>query len=53
MNARPSLLAPDRRLGSDPAPVRVARDRCEVVEQPREIVVDAAAAFADDLPGPG
>jgi hypothetical protein len=53
MNARPSLLAPDRRLDSDPAHVRVARDRCGVVEPPREITCDAAAMFADDPPAHG
>jgi hypothetical protein len=51
MNAGPSLLAPNRLPGGDPDQVRVARDPCDIVEPPREIALDNATLFADDLPG--
>ena len=53
MNARPSILAPNRLPGGDPGQVRVARDRCDIVEPPREIALDNAALLADDLPAHG
>ena len=53
MNARSSSLAPDRRLGKDPAQVHVTRDRCDIVERPREITGHTAGMFADDLPDHG
>jgi hypothetical protein len=37
MNAGPSLLAPERRVGSHPVQVCVARDRGDIVEPQREI----------------